>query len=214
MVSLDDRVSVPSHVLVRFLDKESVLLNIETERYFGLDETGTRMWQLVTAAPKLEVAYQQLLDEYDVEPELLRENLTDLVSRLVENGLLQVSSSNVGTSSTLLFAGFGSPRNFLARGNTLAGDFVKSKNVRFSSYARIPSPLSRASSSGTARRPDGPPARLRADATHRTHGQRGRPPRLAWFHLFGKIAGALVAAQTPRHRVRTPHRCAQIRWQV
>ena len=101
MVSLDDRVSVPSHVLVRFLDKESVLLNIETERYFGLDETGTRMWQLVTAAPKIEAAYQQLLDEYDVEPELLRENLTDLVSRLVENGLLQVSASNVGTSSTL-----------------------------------------------------------------------------------------------------------------
>ncbi len=101
MVSLDDRVSVPSHVLVRFLDKESVLLNIETERYFGLDETGTRMWQLVTAAPKIEVAYGQLLEEYDVDPELLRANLTDLVSRLVENGLLQVNSSNVGTSSTL-----------------------------------------------------------------------------------------------------------------
>jgi hypothetical protein len=101
MVSLEDRVSVPSHVLVRFLDKESVLLNIETERYFGLDETGTRMWQLVTAAPKIEVAYGQLLEEYDVEPDLLRANLTDLVSRLVENGLLQVNSSNVGTAPAL-----------------------------------------------------------------------------------------------------------------
>jgi Coenzyme PQQ synthesis protein D (PqqD) len=101
MVSLMDRVVVPSHVLVRFLDKESVLLNIETERYFGLDETGTRMWQLVTAAPKIEVAYQQLLDEYDVEPGLLRENLTDLLSRLVENGLLQVTSFNVGTPSPI-----------------------------------------------------------------------------------------------------------------
>jgi len=38
--------------LVRILDRESVLLNIETEQYFGLDETGTRMWQLVTASPK------------------------------------------------------------------------------------------------------------------------------------------------------------------
>jgi hypothetical protein len=101
MVSLMDRVVVPSHVLVRFLDKESVLLNIETERYFGLDETGTRMWQLATAAPKIDIAYQQLLDEYDVEPGLLRENLTDLLSRLVENGLLQVTSSDVGTSSTV-----------------------------------------------------------------------------------------------------------------
>lgn len=101
MVSFMDRVVVPSHVLVRFLDKESVLLNIETERYFGLDETGTRMWQLVTAAPKIEVAYQQLLDEYDVQPELLRENLSDLLARLVENGLLQVASSDVGTAPSL-----------------------------------------------------------------------------------------------------------------
>ena len=101
MISLTDRVVVPSHVLVRFLDKESVLLNIETERYFGLDETGTRMWQLVTAAPSVEVAYQQLLDEYDVAPELLRENLTDLLARLVENGLLQVASSDVGTAPAI-----------------------------------------------------------------------------------------------------------------
>jgi hypothetical protein len=101
MVSLMDRVIVPSHVLVRVLDKESVLLNIETERYFGLDETGTRMWQLVTAAPKVEVAYQQLLDEYDVEPELLRENLTDLLGRLVENGLLQVVPSDVETGPAI-----------------------------------------------------------------------------------------------------------------
>jgi hypothetical protein len=101
MVSFMDRVVVPSHVLVRFLDKESVLLNIETERYFGLDETGTRMWQLVTVAPKIEVAYQQLLEEYDVQPELLRENLTDLLARLVENGLLQVASSDVGTAPAL-----------------------------------------------------------------------------------------------------------------
>ena len=101
MVSFMDRVVVPSHVLVRFLDKESVLLNIETERYFGLDETGTRMWQVLTAAPKIEVAYQQLLEEYDVKPELLRENLTDLVIHLVENGLLQVASSDVGTAPSL-----------------------------------------------------------------------------------------------------------------
>jgi hypothetical protein len=101
MVSLADRVAVPQHVLIRFLDKESVLLNIETERYFGLDETGTRMWQLVTAAPNVETAYHQLLDEYDVQPESLRNDLLELLSRLVENGLLQVSSSNVGTASTI-----------------------------------------------------------------------------------------------------------------
>ena len=69
MVSFADRAATPANVLVRILDRESVLLNLETEQYFGLDETGTRMWQLVTGSPSIEAAYQELLAEFDVEPE-------------------------------------------------------------------------------------------------------------------------------------------------
>ena len=101
MLTFDDRLVQPANVLIRFLDKESVLLNIDTERYFGLDETGTRMWQLVTAAPKIQVAYEQLLDEYDVTPDLLRENLVDLLNRLVENGLLQIADAHVESPSPI-----------------------------------------------------------------------------------------------------------------
>src|SRR6267142_846086 len=101
MLSFADRSGVPAHVLVRFLDRESVLLNLETERYFGLDETGTRMWQVVTDAPSLDVAYERLLAEYDVEPELLRSNYLELLDRLVDNGLLQVLPANVGTAPAI-----------------------------------------------------------------------------------------------------------------
>lgn len=90
MVTFSDRAAAPAHVLVRFLDQESVLLNLETEQYFGLDETGTRMWQLVTTSPNIDAAYQELLAEYDVQPEMLRENLTELLGHLVEHGLVQV----------------------------------------------------------------------------------------------------------------------------
>ncbi len=96
-VSFTERATAPAHVLVRFLDQESVLLNLETEQYFGLDETGTRMWQLVTDSPNIDTAYQGLLAEFDVEPELLRSNLTELLGQLVENGLLQVLPADVGT---------------------------------------------------------------------------------------------------------------------
>lgn len=96
MLTFKDRATAPKHVLVRLLDQESVLLNLETERYFGLDETGTRMWQLVTTSPNIDAAYRELLAEYDVQPELLRENLTDLVEHLVEHGLLQVLPADAG----------------------------------------------------------------------------------------------------------------------
>lgn len=101
MVSFADRANVPSQVLVRFLEGESVLLNLDTERYFGLDRTGTRMWKAVTVAPDIKTAYEQLLGEYDVDPELLRSNLTDLLGQLLENGLLEVRPANVGTAAAI-----------------------------------------------------------------------------------------------------------------
>jgi hypothetical protein len=101
MVSFMDRAATPAHVLVRFLDRESVLLNLETEQYFGLDETGTRIWQLVTASSNIDAAYQELLAEFDVEPELLRSNLMELLSRLVDSGLLQVLPADVGTAPAI-----------------------------------------------------------------------------------------------------------------
>ena len=95
MLSFSDRVEVPKHVLVRFLEKESVFLNLETEHYYGLDETGTRMWQVVTAAPNIEDAYAQLLSEFDVEAELLRQNLSELLGQLIDIGLLRVHFADV-----------------------------------------------------------------------------------------------------------------------
>ena len=101
MVSFADRASAPAHVLVRYLDSESVLLNLETEQYFGLDQTGTRMWQLLTESPSIDWAYQELLEEFDVEPELLRANMTELLGKLVESGLLRVLPADVGTVPTI-----------------------------------------------------------------------------------------------------------------
>ena len=101
MVELTMRAVVPAHVLIRNLDGESVLLNLESERYFGLDATGTRMWELVTSQPCIALALEKLQEEYEVEPELLRTHLTQLLSGLVENGLLQMLPADVGTTSTI-----------------------------------------------------------------------------------------------------------------
>ena len=114
MVMFSDKVTVPGHVLVRFLDKEAVLLNIETERYFGLDETGARMWQLATTATNIDAAYQALLNEYDVDAETLREHLSELLEKLVDNGLLITTSSDVGTASAIQGVGAGRTRAFRA----------------------------------------------------------------------------------------------------
>src|ERR1700746_3628560 len=90
MVTFSDRAAAPAHVLVRLLDQESVLLNLETEQYLGLDETGARMGQLVATSPNIGAAHEELLAEEEVQPDELRENLTELLGHLVEHGLLEV----------------------------------------------------------------------------------------------------------------------------
>jgi len=101
MVTFSDRAAAPAYVLVRLLDQESVLLNLESEQYFGLDETGTRIWQVVTTSPNIDTAYQELLAEYDVQPEMLRENLNELLGHLVEHGLLQVLPADAGKPAAI-----------------------------------------------------------------------------------------------------------------
>ncbi len=101
MVEFCNRVIVPEHVLIRHMDGEAVLLNLDSERYFGLDATGTRMWEQLTGAPTIDAAFALLLEEFDVEPEILREHLSDLLKRLVENGLLTVLPSDVGTTQAI-----------------------------------------------------------------------------------------------------------------
>jgi coenzyme PQQ synthesis protein D (PqqD) len=95
MVAFSDRVVVPAHVLVRHLDGETVLLNLNTEKYFGLDATGTRMWELATHSSSIETAYANLAEEFEVEPQVLQTHLTELLTQLVENGLLKVVPADV-----------------------------------------------------------------------------------------------------------------------
>ncbi len=85
------RVAVPDGVLARNLEGESVVLNLKTEKYFGLDEVGTRMWTLLTDATSIQSAYDSLAAEYDVEPAQLRADMEKLIGELVEHGLLTVS---------------------------------------------------------------------------------------------------------------------------
>lgn len=93
-IAFDCRITVPADVLVRELDGQAVLLNLENEAYYGLDEVGTRMWTLATTAQSVAAAYDTLLDEYAVDPEQLRTDLEKLLAQLADHGLVQVIHDN------------------------------------------------------------------------------------------------------------------------
>lgn len=90
-ISFTDRVKVPHDVLISALQEESVMLNLGSERYFGLNEIGTRMLTVLTSSESIEAAFELLLEEYEVDRDVLRQDLMSLVEELVEQGLVEIS---------------------------------------------------------------------------------------------------------------------------
>ncbi len=84
------KISISESVLVQQLEDESVLLNLDSEQYFGLDDIGTSMWEVINETESVEKAYEQLLTIYEVEPEQLHQDLYNLIEKLIAHELVKV----------------------------------------------------------------------------------------------------------------------------
>ncbi|MBI3162482.1 MAG: PqqD family protein [Chloroflexi bacterium] len=89
-IDLDTHITIPDVVYTQEIGDETILLDAQGGRYFGLDPVGTRMWQLVRQHGALRPAYEILLAEYDVDPERLEIDLLALITRMIEKGLASV----------------------------------------------------------------------------------------------------------------------------
>ena len=86
-VALTDRVTIHPSVICRELGGETVLLNLESGVYYGLDSIGTRVWQLLQDHTPGEVC-AIMIGEYDVSADVLENDVVRLVHELSEKGLL------------------------------------------------------------------------------------------------------------------------------
>ena len=86
-IALDSIVAASDDAVFRELDGESVILNLETGMYFGLDAVGTRVWQLAGGTVSLRAIGERLVEEYDAQPSVIERDLLDLADKLVAKGL-------------------------------------------------------------------------------------------------------------------------------
>lgn len=80
--------AIPVHVYYREVDGQLVLLNLETEEYYGLSEVGAAIVAKITEQP-WDDAIDALVDLYDVDPDVLRRDADELVGKLIASGLLE-----------------------------------------------------------------------------------------------------------------------------
>lgn len=90
-MNLSNHIKVPSDVMDRRVGDETVILNLASGAYFGLDPVGARMWELMNAGHSLAEIRDRLLEEYEVEAERLEQDLLELVADLQAQGLIQLN---------------------------------------------------------------------------------------------------------------------------
>jgi hypothetical protein len=86
-----NKITISKEVLAQELAGETVLLDLASESYFGLDAVGTRVWQLLNEGAGQVALVDTLLEEYEVEREVLEEDISELLGRLSEAGLITVA---------------------------------------------------------------------------------------------------------------------------
>lgn len=90
-LNLNARVKPSPDALIQPTGGEAIVLDIASERYFGLNQVGARLWTLLQSDPDLAAAHAQLLREFDVAPERLEHDLLAIVTELADAGLVTVA---------------------------------------------------------------------------------------------------------------------------
>lgn len=86
------KISISEEALSQEVNGETVILDLKSESYFGLDEVGTRIWQLLQEHGDMQKSFDVMLQEFDVDAERLEADMHELLKMLDKHGLITIQN--------------------------------------------------------------------------------------------------------------------------
>ena len=87
-MKLSDRARIPPQVMARRVGEETVILDLASGTYFGLDSVGARIWQLMGEGKTLAEICDVIVEEYEVSRDDVESDIMSLVQELSSQGLI------------------------------------------------------------------------------------------------------------------------------
>jgi hypothetical protein len=84
----DERISAAPDVLSRTLDGEAVLLDLKSGTYFGLNDVGTKIWELIARGATVAEIREQVLTTFEVDEPTAARDIEELLAELVRRQLI------------------------------------------------------------------------------------------------------------------------------
>lgn len=88
MIDKKQRFTLSPDVLSQNIDDETVLLDMKSENYFGINEVGGRVLEILKGGANLEDIVEVLLTEYDVKKEELERDVSTYLQQFLDAHLL------------------------------------------------------------------------------------------------------------------------------
>jgi hypothetical protein len=92
---LASKVKVPQHVVYRSFPAETVVLNLETGKYHGLNATAGQMLDALKQAACVRDAAATLSAHYAQDQSVIEQDLCELCQSLIERGLIETDGGSV-----------------------------------------------------------------------------------------------------------------------
>jgi hypothetical protein len=91
MTTIDSIIKVSGDVILQELDGEAILLDMQSEIFFGLDPVGTDIWQLLKTHGHVKTVARILAENYQAGEDDLAEKLLDFIDKLRAKGLVEIA---------------------------------------------------------------------------------------------------------------------------
>lgn len=86
----ETRIKVPQHVVYRSFPSETVVLNLHTGKYHGLNATAGRMLDALEKAPCVRDAAAAVAEGYEQSRAVVEQDICELCQLLLDRGLIEI----------------------------------------------------------------------------------------------------------------------------
>ncbi len=73
---------------MKVIGDDAVILDLDAGKYYGLNDVGAEIWQLIQAESTLEIIQKTLASEFDVDEQTLKRDAEVLLKNLLEAKLI------------------------------------------------------------------------------------------------------------------------------
>ncbi len=78
------------NIVTNEIDGELVMVNIDMGKYYGFDNIGTKVWELIEEETKIADIIKKLLEEYNAPEEIIEKDVLKFLTKLEEERIIKI----------------------------------------------------------------------------------------------------------------------------